>query len=392
MHQTGTQTYDLVVLGAGPAGAAAAFAAARDGLSVALIDKAAFPRAKLCGGLFSGRARMYFEKVFDRPLDPALFDPRHTVGFYMRGLPMGAPQITSPMHVTMRWDMDAWLKDLACQAGAADFTGHRVAALDLATNTVTLQDGAPLSYKVLVGADGVNSLVSKHLNGRSYDPARIGFALEIEAPNTTDLGRDALLRVDFDAANWGYGWEFPKARTTTIGIGGIHLRNPDMQERMARYRTLLGDNSTARVKGHFLPFGEDKGPPGRGNVLLAGDAAGFIDPITGEGIAYAFQSGQCAARAAARAIAMGKPANALKYYKRGVAPIRRSLRIACRIRPLVFSDRFRPVFERNFEHSRVLKQAFLKLLNGECEYPRILVLVVRRLPGAILRRRWGRQR
>lgn len=120
-------------------------------------------------------------------------------------------------------------------------------------------------------------------------------------------------------------------------------------------------------------------------MLLAGDAAGYVDPITGEGIAYAMQSGQAAAQAARQAILQGHPEQALRHYAPRVRPIRRSLRMACRLRPLIFSARFRPVFKRSFGGSRVLKGEFLRLLNGEVEYPRILWLVARRLPRILLR-------
>ena len=377
--------FDLVVIGAGPAGASAAFTAAHAGLSVALIDKAGFPRAKLCGGLFSGRARAAFQQVFDRPLDPALFDERRRFAFYLRGARLGPEETASPMHVTMRWDMDSHLKTMACDAGAQDFTGCRVATLDPKARHLSLATGETISWSVLIGADGVQSIVAKALFGRAFDPARIGFALEIEAPNDTDPGPDAPIRIDLDAADWGYGWSFPKRRTTTIGIGGVHVLNPDMAHKMAQYQSLLKDDSRAKVKGHFLPAGEDKGTPGHGTTLLVGDAAGYVDPITGEGIAYAMQSGHAAALAAKAAISQGDAARALPIYRRSVRPIRRSLRLARWLRPLIFSARFRPIFERSFGRSRVLKKEFIRLLNGECEYPRILCLTILRMPGIALR-------
>ena len=118
---------------------------------------------------------------------------------------------------------------------------------------------------------------------------------------------DRPLRIDFGAAHWGYGWDFPKSGSSTIGIGGVLSRNEDMKGAMAAYLDLLGQDPTQPVKGHHLPFGDFRRRPGRGAVLLAGDAAGLVDPITGEGIAYALKSGQLAAQAAVQALAEDAP-------------------------------------------------------------------------------------
>lgn len=378
--------FDLLIIGAGPAGSAAAVAALRAGLRVAVVDKAEFPRAKLCGGLFTGRSRRYYEEIFGENLDTTLFEPRRRIAFHLDGAPLGNSEETLPMYLTMRWDMDSRLFDRARAAGAADYSARRVAAIATDRRQVTLADGEVLDYRVLIGADGVQSIVARALFGRAFDPDRIGFALEVEAP--PEPGSD-LVRIDFDAAEWGYGWRFPKRGSTTIGIGGLQARNVDMKDRLARYRANLDDDSTPKVKGHFLPFGDYRRVPGRGNVLLVGDAAGFVDPITGEGIAYALRSGQRAAEAAARAIAAGRPERAYRHYKRAVRPIQTSLRLACLLRPLVFSARLRPFFRRAFEGSRTVKHAYLSMLSGQIEYPRLMWLIARRMPPAIWRRLRG---
>lgn len=377
------QQFDIVIIGAGPAGSAAAVTAAHAGLSVALVDKARFPRAKLCGGLVTGRARLHYERIFGVPLDPDLFQPRRHIAFYMDGAPLGPARHDMPMHLTMRWDMDAHLFDRARAAGALDFTGRRVAALDLDAAIVTLSDGRALRYRVLIGADGVNSLVARQLFGRAFDPARIGFALEIEAPADP---ADEIVRIDFGAAQWGYGWRFPKRGSTTIGLGGLLSRNPDMTVALDAHRARLGDCSDAAVKGHHLPFGDPCPRPGRGNVLLAGDAAGLVDPITGEGIAHALLSGQSAARAAARALAEGRPARALRHHHAGIAPILRAIRMARLLRPLIFSRRCSGFFRHAFASSQRVKRDYLRLLAGEIEYPGLMATVLRRLPAALWRR------
>ncbi len=381
-----TQTFDILIIGAGPAGTAAATTARKAGLSAAIIDKAAFPRAKLCGGLITGRSRDLYRRIFGRDLDPVLFEHRDRVAFYAMGAPLGAEVDSPPIYLTMRWDMDAHLLDMARAAGAVDFTGRRITQIDTNAISVTLEDGSTLSGAIMIGADGVNSLVARTLFGRAFDPKTIGFALEVEAP---PMDEPQAIRVDLGAAAWGYGWQFSKARSTTIGIGGLEAENPRMKAQLATYRAQLDDESDARIKGHFLPFGDYRRIPGKGRVLLAGDAAGLVDPITGEGIAYALQSGEAAGHAAAQAIATGRLHTALPAYRRALRPVHRALRMACWLRPLMFDARSQRLFHRAFANSAVLKGAYLKLLAGQIEYPAICRLVMGRLPGALWRHRRG---
>ncbi|HBM59602.1 MAG TPA: geranylgeranyl reductase [Citreicella sp.] len=369
--------YDLVVIGAGPAGSAAALCAARAGLRVALVDKARFPRVKLCGGLVTGRAL----RALRQPLPADLLERRDSLSFFDRGAPLG--QITGgpPVYLTTRLGLDAHLLAQALQAGAEDFTGHPVAGL--APGFVQLRDGAALRAPLILGADGVNSAVARHLFGRAFDPATIGFALEIEAPPSEDQS----LQVDFGAAAWGYGWRFAKSGSTTIGVGGLQARNPDMKARLAAYLALLPDQAGARVMGHHLPFGELRRVPGHGRMLLAGDAAGLVDPITGEGIAHALQSGHLAAEAVIAALAAGRPDSALPRYARALAPTLRALRHARMLRPLVFSDRCGGLFRQAFRDSATMKLRYMELLAGEVDYAALLRRAAWRLPLRLLRGR-----
>ncbi|GAW34690.1 putative oxidoreductase/MT0587 [Roseovarius sp. A-2] len=372
--------FDLIVIGAGPAGGAAAFWAARAGLTVALIDRKSFPRDKLCGGLVTGRARRHYAAIFghEMPFDP---DQRKTtVDFRHRGQPIGVIQDAPTLCLAMRWDMDAMICGQALGAGARDFTGQEVSALNFSARTVTLTDGRALAYGVLIGADGVNSQVAKRLFGQSFERAHIGFGLEIEATDP-HLSPDAPIRIDLAAAQWGYGWVFPKRRSTTIGVGGLLSGNPGMKRTMAAYCDSLGVTAPeARIKGQFLPFGHFRRTPGRNAVLLAGDAAGLVDPITGEGIGHALHSGQLAAEAAISALAAHRPETALRRYRRALRPLHRSLRMARLIRPVIFAPALEPSFARAFARSTTLRRQFLDLMAGDADYGGILWRLALRLP------------
>ncbi len=276
--------YDLIVVGAGPAGSAAAMTALKAGLSVAVIDKAAFPRSKLCGGLITGRCARHLDEVFGRDMNEPLFEERQSFEFFIDGAPLADMHDVPPAHLTMRWDFDHALFKQVISAGADDLSGTRIKALDLEARQVTLADGAALHFKCLIGADGVQSIVAKELFGESFDPKKIGFALEIEdaacQPNA-----QTPIRVDFAVADWGYGWSFPKQGSTTIGVGGLQTENPDMKERLAAYLDVLGTGEGVKVKGHFLPFGGYRSRPGREHVLLAGARLALSIRSRGRGLA-----------------------------------------------------------------------------------------------------------
>ena len=185
--------FDVIVIGAGPAGAAAARTAASAGLRTALVDKARFPRDKLCGGGFTGRAARYYREIFETDL-PETFDSKSAVTLYGFGEKLGVIEDIPPVYLTMRLSLDAHLVALALAAGAEDFTGTRIAELAPEAGRVTLAHGTRLEAPVVIGADGVTSATARALFGRPFDPARIGFALEAEGPAFDDPTKTALYR------------------------------------------------------------------------------------------------------------------------------------------------------------------------------------------------------
>ena len=115
-------------------------------------------------------------------------------------------------------------------------------------------------------------------------------------------------------------------------------------------------------------MGEVKRRPGRGPVLLAGDAAGFVDPITGEGIGWAIHSGALAAEAAAAALAEGRPAAALGHYRRLAAPMLRELGRAQMLSAMVYHPRLQSRFHDMLARSPRMRRHFLDLLGGDLDY------------------------
>lgn len=356
--------YDLIVVGAGPAGATAARVAVGRGLRVALVDKARFPRDKLCGGGVTGRAMGHLGQAFGR-LPDTLFHHCDAVQLTASGLTIGAEIDVPPILMTMRRDFDAALRECAIAAGAVDFCGQRIAEMDLSAREVVLANGDRLRGAVIIGADGVNSAVARALFGRSHDPDQVAFALEVEVPGDAS----AQLELDLSAVPWGYGWDFPKAGGRTLGIGGSARRNPEMRQDFEAWLRARGlDPSTLKIKGHHLPMGEVRKVPGRGCVLLAGDAAGLVDPITGEGIGWAVHSGQLAAEAACAALSQGQPDLAMSLYQSSARHMLRELSRARFLARLVYLPWLQPRFHALLASSPRLRRRFLDLLAGKMDY------------------------
>lgn len=381
-----SSTHDLIVIGAGPAGAAAGLTAARAGLRVALVDKADFPRDKLCGGGFTGRSRRHLREIFDLDVERPGFLRCDRLRLTDGGRTLAEVVEAPPIWMTQRRELDALLLDAARKAGCDVLTGQRIGKMQVQSGSVVLADGTCLSAPMLVGADGANSTVAKALFGRAYDPARIGFALEVELPRIATEGAGPV-EIDLGATAWGYGWAFPKDGSVTLGIGGVHRRNPDLRATFEGFAARHGaDLTRLRCKGAFLPFGEVRPIPGKGRVLLAGDAAGLVDPITGEGIAWAMKSGHLAASAAVQAHRAGEPDAALGHYVSGLRPIQTELRRARALRWLAYQPRLQPAFLRLLAAEPGLQRRYLALLAGDLDYADLGWHALPRLGLRLLRR------
>lgn len=360
---------DLVVMGGGPAGAAAARRAAARGLSVLVVDKARFPRDKLCGGLLSGRTADQIARVYGAALeDGALFQRRHSFQFSWKGRVFSEAASDIPLHLTMRRNFDAWMLDQARAAGAMVAEGQR-AEPGLSAQVLHLDDGTPIAWRALIGADGVNSQVAKALFGESFQRDRIGFCLEAEVPHAQSLRPpDAPILVDFGGIPWGYAWSFPKAQSVTLGLGAIESRAGDFKARMAALMAgHVRDPAAVTVKGHFIPFGHFRPVPGRGPVLLAGDAAGLVDPLTGEGIAYAIDSGARAADAVADWLAAGASADLVASYTASLAPIHAAITASNHLAATIHARFVPAALKQRLVADPRVQRKFFAILNGQAE-------------------------
>ncbi len=362
-----SQGFDVVILGAGPAGSAAAVTARKAGLSVLVIDKAVFPRPKLCGAGITPRSQTALAEIFGAEMPEEITLQSTKMGFHWDGEVLSEFDQPFAFKYTYRTRFDHWLLGLARAAGAEVREGTRVEEILDAENTLVFAGGERVGYTVLIGADGVASPVAKHLFGKAFDTETIGFAYETEVP--LPCADDTRMSIDFGVVKWGYGWNFPKNDSQTIGVVSIRGLDQDLRAVMHRYLEHEGvDPESVSIKGAHIPFGDYKEKPGRGNILLVGDAAGFVDAITGEGIALAMESGAHAATAAARVIGEARPHRADRAYFPLVADIQADLAKVRKLRVIAYGSKTRPMFKEKLATSVRLREALFEVVRGDASY------------------------
>jgi len=291
------ERWDVVVVGAGPAGSSAARVAAERGASVLLLDRARFPRYKTCGG---GLIGISIEHVPTSVLETV--EQRATsVRFTLRGRRPKTHRQDAPfLSLVQRERFDQALVDAAVAAGATFRDGVTVRGIadDGERVTLSTSDGDILT-SIVVGADGAGGRVGRHVG---VIPGGVDLALEQEIVRPDD-GRDWDDRVylDWGADAGAYAWMFPKSESLTVGV--IQRRGEQDATRgyLERYVGQLGltGAEVIRSSGHLAQWRTPESPVHRGRVIVAGDAAGLLDPFTREGISFALRSGTWAGEAAA---------------------------------------------------------------------------------------------
>jgi menaquinone-9 beta-reductase len=332
---------DVIVVGAGPAGSAAACYLARSGLDVLLLEKATFPREKVCGDGLTPRAvkALVGMGVPIGEEDGWLRNKglRVVGGGFRLELPW--PELSSyPGYglVRSRLDFDETLAKAAKQAGARllegvtvtgpvlDRTG-RMAGVTARPTATPEEPEDTYRARVVVAADGNSSRLSLAMGLRKRDDRPLGVAVRTyyTSPRHDDDWLEAWLDLwDGGQQLPGYGWIFGMGDgTSNVGLG---LLNTSASFGQVDYRGLLRrwlagmpaewgyteQNRTAPIRGAALPMGFNRTPHYTRGLLLAGDSGGMVNPFNGEGIAYAMESGQLAAEVIAQALARPDAAGA----------------------------------------------------------------------------------
>ena len=296
----GEAEWDVAVVGAGPAGLAAASAAAAAGARTVVLERAEHPRYKTCGGGLIGASRAAAGALTEVPAR----DEIRSVTFTRRGGQEFTRSRRGPLlAMVVREEFDAALRKRAVENGAQVRERAQVRGVDQGDGraTVRLADGTEVTAGVIVGADGSSGVTARHV-GAEFDQVDLGLELEIAVPEVVARQWAGRVLLDWGAIPASYGWVFPKGDSLTVGViaarGQGDATKAYLREFVARLG--LGGLPALHDSGHLTRCRSDSSPLRRGRVIVAGDAAGLLDPWTREGISFALRSGTLAGQHAAR--------------------------------------------------------------------------------------------
>ncbi len=300
--------YDVAIVGAGPAGSTAAYRLAKGGASVLLLDKASFPRDKPCGGGVTGRAA----RMLPFSIEPVVEDVADRLACGLRYGRHVTRRSRAPLaYMTQRRRLDHFLLQKAAEAGAEVREGETA-------------DARELDARIVIGADGCNGSSAKQL-GLAEEVVH-GVALEANYPYEARFAGAMVLEIA--VIRGGYGWIFPKGDHVNVGVGGNAEEGPRLRAELRRMCEAYGvDPDAARdTRGYRLPMRRARTLLARGRTAVIGDAAGLVDPFSGDGMYEAFLSAQLVVDAALDVLA-GRADNLDAYQagvERRIAPLTRA--------------------------------------------------------------------
>lgn len=364
--------YDVIIVGAGPGGASAAYTLGEAGARVLVLEKEQLPRYKVCGG---GLSTAMLEKYFPFSFEPVIEDRIQRITYQLGERVQCVPLRDSSMVMVMRDRFDHFIiskarVDLATGAPVQQVKEHEDHVV------VETQDGKMYQGRFVIGSDGASSIVAKSIGLRRKKV--LAAAIEAETPVSPQVlkaFRGAPLFI-FGEIQPGYLWVFPKADHLSVGIAALHPKPGQLQltlrQVMARYGI---DVSGMPLHGHPLPIYTGREPVATRRVLLVGDAAGLTDPFSGEGIRIAIKSG----RYAANAVLSSRPDLYQVWIDKRIG--------ASESLGLGFGELFYTLPRLCFElgvRNPMATQAVMDLLSDRIGYGRVLLRVFGSLPYSLL--------
>jgi geranylgeranyl reductase family protein len=379
--------YDVVIIGAGPSGATAAYHCAKLGLDALFLDKSQFPRYKGCGGALSERAMSYL----DFPIDDELIE-RDIYGARVR-FGNEAIEVLKPYRLAglvTRSKFDYFLVQQTIKAGAKLLENEKVTDLQISHQYVDITTSkAHIRAKLVIGADGSQGITSRYLrNQQKRNEYAIGLVTEIPADNR-DIDKYIFnsIEIHLGITNMGYGWVFPHEGYFNVGVAGIADKLSNPKKILTDFIRERGFRGQYRFHAHKIPMGGQPRKNVGDRIILVGDAAGFVDSFYGEGIAYAILSGKIAADVCHNALQYhnGWGEEFLKIYSEECyKEFGYNLKYSLILAKLV--HRFPKLFLKPMASDKNILDHFLEVPPAKLTYKEYLQWMIPRLPSFLLHR------
>lgn len=287
--------YEVIIVGAGPSGTTLGYELAKNGIETLILEKEYLPRYKTCAGGITLRA----SNLLDFDLTPVtqhiVYGGRMTSTY---GTDVANRYDKPLIYMVMRDEFDDLLVSRAREAGAIVAEGQKVRSIQNTSDRVEVSTtDTALTCEILVGADGANSLVARTLGLAERMHTNIAMEAEVLVPTEILSRWNGLVQINMGTTPGGYEWVFPKRDHLSIGVIGPSDHAKSLKDCCHRMLDSLnlGGYEVVSLKGHPLPVLNKNAAVYQGRCLLVGDAAGFTNPLTGEGIYYAIKSAQLAA-------------------------------------------------------------------------------------------------
>ncbi len=362
--------YDVIIVGAGPAGGYLAYKLASRGLSVLILEKEVLPREKCCAGGITRKAL----EILDFEIKEVIEDSIKGYIASLEGKNKIERSFTKPVFETVRRsEFDYFLAKKALEKGAKIEEEKRVLGVEANDSLNRVYTGKEnFVARIVVGADGARSRVAQSVGLRKGADFNIG--IEAEIPVSLPNPYQVLIHLDFGSVPQGYGFVFPKRDCLSCGLFTIKSRVKHLKYYFYRYLEGKGFyNPQIRIRGGFIPKGGTEEDLHQKGVLLVGDAAGLADPLTGEGIFFALKSSEIAAQEIER-VFKGEIFDLSPYTLRVKREITKGLKYARKIASLFYSFPrlgYKLAFRRDITHL-----AFEKLTTGEIGYSELYKLII----------------
>ncbi|MGC1525012.1 MAG: geranylgeranyl reductase family protein [Phormidesmis sp.] len=376
--------YDCIVVGAGPAGASAAYHLSKQGHSVLLLEKASLPRYKPCGGGVSPQVAQWFDFDFEPVISQKVTHARYT---WNKGDAIEVA-LDRPIWMVRRNEFDHYLVQQAQRVGAQLRDRTKVTGIEWIGPQkrwrIHVSTGETVEGTYVIAADGGRGPMAKWLGFENRKHSIAG-AIEIEPKVPVENGH--VVHFEFGLLKNGYVWNFPKADGYSIGSGVFRTnrrKGNDLVQPMVDYAEAFGVKGNHEQKfGHPVYIWQGDQRLHTQNAVLAGEAACVVDPLTAEGIRPSMLTGVRAAEAIGRAL--GGDEAALAGYTRAIASeIGSEMKLATRLAQAFY-------LAPHFSYRTIMQQpsatrAMVKIFSGELKYADMAQKALRQLSGGLLAR------